>query len=160
MFRRYERAITLTGGARLAIRFRAMRGVFDGLKGRGRWRQRAVEEPRLRYLRQTQLGRVPGWAPKARIVGPWRPVELIAEGRRAFAALAARDVALTVIVSQGDRAIDELKLFFGDEATFARAHGPAALARIKDADHNLTAPEARRLASCAFDAVIARMIGP
>lgn len=78
MFRRYERAITLTGGARLAIRFRAMRGVFEGLKGRGRWRQRAVEEPRLRYLRQTQLGRVPGWAPKARIVGPWRPVELIA----------------------------------------------------------------------------------
>lgn len=85
---------------------------------------------------------------------------LVAEGRRAFAALAARDVALTVIVSQGDRAIDELKLFFGDEATFAGAHGPAALARIKEADHNLTAPEARRLASCAFDAVIARMIGP
>lgn len=76
MFRRYEAAITLNGRARLAIRFRAMAGEFARFKGRGRWRQRAVEEPRLRFLRQTQLGRVPGWAPKARVVGPWRSVEL------------------------------------------------------------------------------------
>ena len=77
MFRRYEVAAALHGSARLAIRFRAMQGVFAALKGRGRWRQRAVEEPRLRFLRQTQLGRVPGWAPKTRALGPWRPVELL-----------------------------------------------------------------------------------
>jgi beta-mannosidase len=77
MFRRYEARVSLDGRARLALRFRAMRGVFESFKGRGRWRQRAVEEPRLRFLRQTQLGRVPGWAPKARVVGPWRPVALI-----------------------------------------------------------------------------------
>lgn len=77
MFRRYDAPVALHGRARLAIRFRAMRGCFAEFSGRGRWRQRAVEEPRLRFLRQTQLGRVPGWAPKARVVGPWRPVELL-----------------------------------------------------------------------------------
>lgn len=78
MFRRHDAPLRLAGRARLAIRFRAMAQVFAGLKGRMRWRQRAVEEPRLRFLRQTQLGRVPGWMPKARVVGPWRAVELIA----------------------------------------------------------------------------------
>lgn len=82
---------------------------------------------------------------------------IIAEGRRGFAALAARDMALKIVVSQGDRAIDELKLFFGDEAQFARAHGGDALIRIANADHNLTDPQARRAASDAFDAVIARI---
>ena len=82
---------------------------------------------------------------------------VVAQGRRGFEALAARGQALKIIVSKGDRAIDELKLFFGDEASFARAHGADALVRIEGADHNLTAPQARAVASDAFDALIARV---
>jgi alpha-beta hydrolase superfamily lysophospholipase len=82
---------------------------------------------------------------------------LVAQGRRGFETLAARDARLKIIVSEGDRAIEELRLFFGDDAAFAHRHGQEALVRIAPADHNLTAPDARRAASAALDALIAEM---
>jgi alpha/beta superfamily hydrolase len=103
----------------------------------------------------TMLGR----AAQARLgragLGLTSQARAIAEGRRGFASLAARGLALKIIVSKGDRAIEELMLFFGDETRFARAHGGDALVRIEGADHNLTPPQARRAASAAFDALIA-----
>lgn len=92
-------------------------------------------------------------------LGLTHEARLIAQGRRGFDALRARGVALAVLVSEGDRAIEELLLYFGDEARFAAAHGPQALARIAGADHNLTPPCARADASRALDALIARLAG-
>lgn len=87
-------------------------------------------------------------------LGLTHEARLVAKGRRGFAALAARGAALKIIVSEGDRAIEELKLYFGTERAFALAHGPQALVRISSADHNLTAPSARMAASVAVDELI------
>jgi alpha-beta hydrolase superfamily lysophospholipase len=92
-------------------------------------------------------------------LGLTHEARLVAQGRRGFDALRARDVALAVIVSDGDRAIDELMLYFGDEARFRAAHGAQALVRVADADHNLTPPCARATAARALDALIARLAG-
>jgi beta-mannosidase len=143
MFRRYDAPLRLARRARLAIRFRAMAQVFAGLKGRMRWRQRAVEEPRLRFLRQTQLGRVPGWAPKARVVGPWRAVEMIARAALPprVTTTAALDGADGVVVCEiapdplGPARAGEIALRVGDVETRAPldAHGRARLSlRLPD----------------------------
>lgn len=127
----------------------------------------------LRQIRRLLKGEISPRALAARLSRrTWREVQarlgrrglaltheaaLVAQGRRGFETLAARDAKLKIIVSEGDRAIEELRLFFGDDAAFALRHGQKALVRIAPADHNLTAPDARRAASAALDALIAEM---
>jgi beta-mannosidase len=60
----------------LLIRFRSLTTALAARRPRPRWRTKLVEHQQLRWLRTTLLGRMPGWSPPIRPVGPWRPVVL------------------------------------------------------------------------------------
>ena len=78
MFRAHEVEIDARPGAELAIVFRALTRYLDGVKPkRARWRSTLVPEQRLRAVRTTLLGHMPGWCPPVDAVGPWRPISLI-----------------------------------------------------------------------------------
>ncbi|MBK9082388.1 MAG: glycoside hydrolase family 2 protein [Rhizobiales bacterium] len=68
------------GRVRLDIAFRGMGPRLAVKTARARWRPRAVQPPSLRFLRATLIGRMPGWCPPIRAVGPYRAVELIDDG--------------------------------------------------------------------------------
>lgn len=78
MFREVEvRATTfLRTTNELCIRFRSLRSAMSQRRSRPRWRTSMVEQQQLRWFRTTLLGRMPGWCPPVRPVGPWRPVWL------------------------------------------------------------------------------------
>ncbi len=69
-----------TSGNELLIRFAALDAWLAQRRPRPRWRAPMVEHQQLRWARVTLLGHVPGWAPAAAPVGPWRGVELIEHG--------------------------------------------------------------------------------
>ena len=69
--------VDLRGAHRLAIRFRALAEGLAGKKGRARWRPRMIQPAELRFSRTSAHGRMPGFAPPAPPVGPWRPVRLV-----------------------------------------------------------------------------------
>lgn len=58
----------------LQIRFESLVGVLAARRGRGRWPAPLVEDQRLRWVRTTLFGRMPGWTPPVHAVGPWRSV--------------------------------------------------------------------------------------
>ncbi len=58
----------------LYIRFESLNAAIKTKRPRPRWRTRLVEHQNLRWFRTTLLGRMPGWAPYATPVGPWRPI--------------------------------------------------------------------------------------
>lgn len=60
----------------LVIRFRSLRAALATRRPRPRWRTKLVEDQQLRWHRTTLLGRMPGWSPPVRAVGPWRPIRL------------------------------------------------------------------------------------
>ena len=60
----------------LHIRFRSLRSELERRRPRPHWRTGLVEHQQLRWFRTTLLGRMPGWSPPVRAVGPWRPVWL------------------------------------------------------------------------------------
>jgi beta-mannosidase len=81
MFEPYEAEIVLGGEHWMHIVFRSLRRVLAATKGpRPRWKTMMVEEPRLRFLRTTLIGHMPGWCPPVDVVGPYRSVLLIEEG--------------------------------------------------------------------------------
>jgi beta-mannosidase len=81
MFEPYEVDIELGGEHWIHIAFRSLSRVLAGTKGpRARWKTMMIEEPRLRFLRTTLIGHMPGWCSLVDIVGPYRSVLLIEEG--------------------------------------------------------------------------------
>lgn len=60
----------------LVIRFRSLTAALSARRPRPRWRTKLVEHQQLRWVRTTLLGRMPGWSPPVRAVGPWRGVTL------------------------------------------------------------------------------------
>jgi beta-mannosidase len=81
MFEPCEAEIVLGGKHWMHIAFRSLRGALAGTKGpRPRWKTMMIEEPRLRFLRTTLIGHMPGWCPPVDVAGPYRSVLLIEEG--------------------------------------------------------------------------------
>ncbi|MBB5042981.1 glycoside hydrolase family 2 protein [Shinella fusca] len=76
MFVRHTLPVTLTGGDRLALCFRALKPHLEKRGPRARWRPQMITPQGLRLVRTTLLGRMPGWCPEVHAVGPWRPVRL------------------------------------------------------------------------------------
>jgi beta-mannosidase len=60
----------------LAIRFSSLTAFLEARRPRPRWRTALVEQQKLRWVRTTLLGRMPGWSPPVEAVGPWRSAVL------------------------------------------------------------------------------------
>jgi beta-mannosidase len=81
MFEAYQADVTLDGEHWIFIAFRSLMRILAETKGpRARWKTMMIEEPRLRFLRTTLIGHMPGWCPPVDVVGPYRSVTLIDEG--------------------------------------------------------------------------------
>jgi beta-mannosidase len=60
----------------LAIQFASLQAALETRRPRPRWRTKLVEHQQLRWHRTTLLGRIPGWSPPVKPVGPWRDIRL------------------------------------------------------------------------------------
>ncbi len=77
MFVGHRVEVELAGPHRLSIRFRAANRLLEQRKGRARWRPRMIQPSHLRFARTSALGHMPGFAPPAPPVGPWRLIRLV-----------------------------------------------------------------------------------
>jgi beta-mannosidase len=95
MFVAHEVDVSAACGRRVAltVRFRALTTALAVRRPRPRWRTKLVEHQQLRWVRTTLLGRMPGWSPPVRAVGPWRAVTL---ETRALIAVEHGDVTPTL----------------------------------------------------------------
>jgi beta-mannosidase len=78
MFRCYgvDVAPLLQAENELVIGFRSVSEDLKRKRPRPRWKTNLVRNQQLRWLRTSLIGRIPGWAPCAPTVGPWRSVRL------------------------------------------------------------------------------------
>ena len=60
----------------VVIAFRSLEAALAEKRPRPRWKTKLVGNQQLRWFRTTLLGRIPGWTPAIRPVGPWRSVWL------------------------------------------------------------------------------------
>lgn len=66
------------GPHELVVRCGALPPVLAPRRARPRWKTYMVGHQNLRWLRTSLLGRIPGWAVVPPVIGPWRPVRLLA----------------------------------------------------------------------------------
>ncbi|QCK88525.1 glycoside hydrolase family 2 protein [Phreatobacter aquaticus] len=79
MFLSHQVDFEARGQTEISLLFRETSGFLEHAKGpRARWRPMMITPGTLRFLRRTPLGSMPGWAPTTPIVGPWKPVTLVA----------------------------------------------------------------------------------
>ena len=78
MFESHEVEVAPRAGSVLAIRFASLDAHLEPLKGpRAKWRPQMIPNQKLRLVRTTLLGHMPGWCPDVHAVGPWRLVSRI-----------------------------------------------------------------------------------
>ncbi|MBL8587687.1 MAG: glycoside hydrolase family 2 protein, partial [Methylobacteriaceae bacterium] len=120
--------VAARGRLRIDIVFRAMGPKLAAKGPRARWRSRAVQPAAMRFVRSTLIGRMPGWCPPIRAVGPWRAVELRPSRARAPEVLSVR--------ARLERATGVLELRL--------AAGPALTLRCAGAELRVAASDAPR----------------
>ena len=78
MFRSYEADISqhITAENQVHIAFRSLARILNDKKKRPRWKTNLVEHQQLRWHRTTLLGRIPGWTPPIKPIGPWQGIYL------------------------------------------------------------------------------------
>lgn len=54
--------------------FRALNPQLSERRPRPAWKTNLVDQQNLRWFRTTLLGRIPGWTPPVKTVGPWQPI--------------------------------------------------------------------------------------
>lgn len=77
-FRSYRFDVTdvLRSENELVVVFRSLTEELKRKRSRPRWKANLVRNQQLRWHRTSLLGRIPGWAPCAPAIGPWRGVRL------------------------------------------------------------------------------------
>lgn len=73
---RFDVADLLRPENELVLVFRSLDEELKRKRPRPRWKTNLVRNQQLRWQRQSLVGRIPGWAPCAPAVGPWRGVRL------------------------------------------------------------------------------------
>ncbi|MDK9696222.1 MAG: glycoside hydrolase family 2 protein [Siculibacillus sp.] len=115
MFLSHEVDVDLRPGMELAIVFRSLSRALDGVKPkRARWRPRLIPEQRLRAVRTTLLGHMPGWCPPIDMIGPFRPITIFDPATDPI-----RDVRL-------DAGYDGIDGHLAARLVFEAAHVPAS----------------------------------
>lgn len=78
MFRAYRLDISkwLEPTNELILGFRSLNEELKRKRPRPRWKTNLVRNQQLRWHRTSLVGRIPGWAPCAPAIGPWRDVRL------------------------------------------------------------------------------------
>jgi beta-mannosidase len=77
MHRSWRVAVELDQERELVLVFRSLKATLAGRQPRPRWKTALVDEQKLRLVRTSLAGRVPGWTPLFPAIGPWRPVRLV-----------------------------------------------------------------------------------
>lgn len=135
MFLAHEVEVDLAGDNELVIVFRSLDAALARRKGRARWRTALVGNNALRHVRTTLLGHMTGWQPPVHAVGPWRPVEILEEGRP----LRIRAADLRTALDGSDGLLDVVLDLDGHEG------GPVARLEVGGASAPLRWNEAGRL---------------
>lgn len=146
MFVAHDVEIELNGRATLALCFRSLTSALAARRTRARWRPRLVTPATLRNVRTTLLGHMPGWCPSLAPVGPWRPIELLADSPDAIHTV---DLGTSV---EGDDGVITLTLRFvrPHDATLratlhcADAHAPLAWIDANTLQGRVRVPDAER----------------
>jgi beta-mannosidase len=146
MFVAHDVEIDLNGHATLALCFRSLAPALAARRTRARWRPRLVTPSTLRNVRTTLLGHMPGWCPSLPPVGPWRPVELLADSPNALHTL---DLGTSV---EGQDGVVAVTLRFArphdtaKRATLhcAGAHAPLAWTDANTLQGSVRVPDAER----------------
>lgn len=86
---------------------------------RARWRTMLVEEPRLRWLRTSVLGRASGFAPAPPMVGPYRPMVV-----ETYAATQVHRFDLVSTLSAATGVLDIALGITGSESVLVEVSGP------------------------------------
>jgi len=73
---RFDVADLLRTENELVICFRSLSEELKRKRPRPRWKTNLVRNQQLRWQRTSLVGRIPGWAPVAPSIGPWRGVRL------------------------------------------------------------------------------------
>jgi beta-mannosidase len=80
MFEAHDVEVELTGDDELLIHFEPLSQALSAKAKRAKWRPALIDDQRLRLVRTTLLGHMPGWCPSIQAVGPYRPISLIRPG--------------------------------------------------------------------------------
>ena len=95
----------------LEIRCRSLHTWLGGRKlPRARWKTKLVTDQRLRSVRTTLLGRIPGWSPPVTVVGPWRPVRIVRQRAISVERLSVRQTVDAVRIELDVRRLDGIEV--------------------------------------------------